>query len=398
LSEMTGNACRMAIVARQSTTRRYRKAPLRAVAWIALVVGCAHAPRQTKFMASIPDVTMSKDELRSRVFELGRRESALVEEAVANACDSTRDPDTKRAVIVWGLKAIPYVQAATMHSDPLVALGDQWALALQAATFAREGPGRKILGDASGIVERAARQMAEEAERVATVVFGANGVGPRRDLVAQWAEAHPITSGTFARPSASVAWPRALGDKEHSALGFVASADDRIAMLNMRIEMMNETLLDRVRWTSELIVRDAIGRENLASFVDSARVLVSNEHDKIIKDVAAERDHLFTQLADQREAAFADIARERARIFDEVGAERVAIAGQADALLRRASDDARSLIDRTLVRLGVGTALLIILSAFAAWFVGRRLRRPRRHEPRDRPRRSTLEPITGPTG
>lgn len=187
----------------------------------------------------------------------GPQESALVEEAVANGYNSTAAPNIRRDVITWGLKAIPDVQAATVHEDPLVALGDQWALGLQTEAFAREGPGRARFGAAYVFVERAGRQMAYESERVATLVFGANGVASPRDQIVRWAQANPIASATFARPSASTAWARALGGKSHSALGFIASADDRLTLLSARMAMMNDTLLDRVRWTSELIVRDS---------------------------------------------------------------------------------------------------------------------------------------------
>jgi hypothetical protein len=366
------------------------------VCWAGLVVGCAHAPRQTKFMASLPGVAMSTDELRSHVFELGRRESALVEEAVYDVYNSTEELPVRRAAITWGLKAIPSVQEATMHTDPLVAFGDQWALALQTETFAREGPGRERLGDAYVFVERAARKMAQECEQVAALVFPKGAAGPRQKVEA-WARANPITAATFARPSASAAWPGAIESKDHSALGFIASTDDRLTLLSARMQMMNETLLDRVRWTTQLIVADALGTGNVAGFLDSAQAVVDKEHDKLVDDVSEQRDKLFAQLDQQREAAFGDIARERADIFAQVADERAAIAAQADALLKTVKTDTRALIDRTLLYVGVGAALLIVLAALAFWIVWRAMRRPRGPERRERRGIPASEPLTAPT-
>jgi len=364
----------------------------------ALIVGCAHPPKQTKFMSSLPGVTMSTDELRARVFELGRRETALVEEAVADAYNSTRDPRIRRAAVSWALKAIPDVQEATIHSDPLVALGDQWALALQTEIFAREGPGRARLGDAYVFVERAAQRMARESEQVATLVFGPSNVVKARDRVREWAQNNPITAATFARPSAKVAWPRALVGEERGALAFIATTEDKMTLLSARLEMMNETMLDRVRWTSELVVADALGTENVASFLDLTRGMVDDEHDKLIADLAQQRDQLFAQLDGQRRAAFGDIARERAEIFERVATERAAIAGQADALLEQVNATTRALIDRTLLRVGIGAAALIVLAALAVWIVWHPSRRPRRPERRTRRGAPVLEPVTDPTG
>jgi len=347
-------------------------------------------------MASLPGVTMSTDELRARVFELGRRESALVEEAVYNVYESTEELPIRRAALTWGLKAIPSVQEATMHTDPLVALGDQWALALQTEAFAREGPGRARLGDAHVFVERAAQKMARECEQVAALVFP-NGVAAPRQKVESWARANPITAATFARPSASAAWPGAIESKDRSARGFIASTDDRLTLLSARMEMMNETLLDRVRWTTDLIVADALGTGNVARFLDSAQAVVDKEHDKLVDDVSEQRDQLFAQVDQQREAAFDSIARERADIFAQVADERAAIAAQADALLKNVKTDTRALIDRTLLYIGVGAALLIVLAALAFWIVWRAVRRPRRPERRERRGAPAAEPLTART-
>jgi len=338
---------------------------------------------------------MSIAELRQRVIELGRRETAMVEEAVANAYDSTEDPNVRRAAISWGLATIPDVQAATLNADPLVALADLWALALQTGTFAREGPGRKSFGEAYVFVERAGREMARESDRLGVLVFGSNDVAKRRSQVEQWAEAHPITAATFARPSASVAMSRALGGEEHGARAFIGSTEDRLTQLDARIEMMNDTLLDRVRWTSELLIRDSLGAESVASMLKMVSAIVAKEHQEIVRDVADQRDQIFAQLASQREATFGDVARERAEIFTQVAGERAEITAQANLLLQQANADASGLIDRALLRVGVGAALLIVLAACAVWILRHTSRRPGGHAHRGAP--PSLGPVTQPT-
>jgi hypothetical protein len=343
-------------------------------------------------MASVPGVKMSTGELRERVLELGRRQSALVEEGTSNAYNGTADPRVKRAALSWGLKALPDVQEATLHTDPLVALGDLWALSLQTQTFVRTGPGRERLGDAAIHVERAADQMVRESEEVAALVLGADGLAGPRGRVQNWAAAHPITSGTFARPSASVAWAAAMGgNQSRGALGFLASTDDRLSQMAARIEMMNQTMLDRVRWTSELVVQDALGKENITGMIDEVRLMVAQQQENLMRDLDDQRQQLFADLAKQRSAVFRDIAFERAAIFTSVAGERAAITARADELLQGVNTSARGLLHGTLLRLGLGAAALIVLAAAAAWFVVHALRR----RP-EGPRRTRLEPAPGP--
>jgi hypothetical protein len=357
--------------------------------------GCAHQPRQTKFMKSISGVTMSTSELRERVYELGRRQSALVEEATINAHNSTADPKVRRAVISWVLKALPDVQEATLHPDPLMALADLWALAYQTEAVARQGPGRERFGDAHVFIERAAQQMARESEDLATLAMGAQGLAKKRARVQAWAAANPITSGTFARPSASVVWADALGGDPRGARGFMASTEDRLTEMGARMEMMNQTMLDRVRWTSELVIADALGKENVSAVLDEVRTLIASEQAKLIRDIDVQRRQIFADVAAVRADAFRDIARERDAIFDRVAGERAAITSQADTLLEEADTRARGLVHGALWRLGVGAAVLIVLAAAAAWLVAHALRRRRPEGPRGAPRR--FEPASAPT-
>lgn len=372
--------------------RSLRGLLLHATVCVVTAAGCAHQPKQTKFMKSVPGVTMSTSELRERVYELGRRESALVEEGTVNAYNGTADPKARRAVMSWALKALPDVQEATLHQDPLMALADLWALAYQTEALAREGPGRQRFGEAYVFIERVAQAMARESEELAALVLGSQGLAKSRARIQQWAAAHPITSATFARPSASVVWA-ALGGNPRGARGFMASTEDRLTELGARMEMMNQTMLDRVRWTSELVVADALGKESVAAMVDEVRDLMNKEHDKLVRDIAVQRREVFAELATLRGDAFRDIARERAAIFGGVASERAAITSQADALLEEANARARGLLHGALLRLGLGAAVLIVLAAAAVWLVAHALRRGR---PEGRTRRR-LEPATTPT-
>jgi hypothetical protein len=333
------------------------------------VSGCARVllPRQTQLMSSVEGVTMSTAELRERVLELGRRHTALIEEGVAEAYVATKDPEIRRAVINWGLAAIPDVQEASLNGDPLVALADLWALAMQTEAFSRDGPGRKTLGEANLMVEKTAQQMTRETEKLAELVFGGQGVPHRRSQVKRWADANPITAASFARPTASAVLAKAVGREPQGAMQFIASTEDRLAMLDARLEMMNKSMLGRIRWTVQLMLEDALGAEDVATLTADLKTFVDRERQLAFESVGQERAAIFGQVGEEREAIFKDIAHERA-----------AITAEANSMLEQATADARGLVDRTLWRLGVGAAVLIALAALAFWIVWHLTHRPRR--------------------
>jgi hypothetical protein len=336
---------------------------------IVAVAGCARVllPRQTQLMSSVAGVTMSTSELRERVLELGRRQVALVEEGVSEAYQGTQDPVVRRAVISFGLAAIPDIQEASLNGDPLVALADLWALAMQTEAFSRDGPGPKTLGEANGMVAKAAQQMTQETEKLAELVFGPQDVAQRRSQVKRWADANPITAASFARPTASAVLAKVVGREPQGAMQFIASTDDRLAQLDARLEMMNKSMLGRIRWTVQLMLEDALGAEDVASLTADLQKFVDRERQLAFESVGQERAAIFAQVGDERTAIFKDIARERATITAE-----------ANGMLEQASADARRLVDRTLWRLGLGAAVLIALAALAFWIVWHVTHGPRR--------------------
>jgi hypothetical protein len=167
-----------------------------------------------------------------------------------------------------------------------------------------------------------------------------------------------------------------------------------LTQMAARIEMMNQTMLERVRWTGELVAQDALGRESVVGMLGDLEQMLGREHEKIVADLSLQRRQIFADLETQRSAVFRDVARERAAIFSSVAGERAALSSQADGLLKQADTSARGLLHGALLRLGLGAALLIVLAAAAAWVVVHSLRR---HRP-EGPRRARLEPAPEPMG
>ncbi len=334
---------------------------------VGLVTACASVPRQTRVM-SVANVEMSTDELRQRVYELGSREEGLVLDAIARIYARSTDLRIRRAAIDWGLAAVPAVQDATLRPEPLVAVIDLWALALQTENWAREGPGRARLGEGSSIVEQASREMASECEQLGKLVLGGSAAkqDEARHRMERWAAENPITSAMFDRPSASVAWSGAFVEDQRSALAsFVINTDQRLDLLGQRVAMLNRNVMTRMRWTLELLLQDSLGKENVAALLDEG----------------------IHGLATQRRALLADMERERLALFAQITSEHEAITAEANALVAQtdsrvnalvAQTDARAraLIDRLLFGAALVGASLILLAACAIWVLRHGARRP----------------------
>jgi hypothetical protein len=329
---------------------------------LGLVAACAGIPRQTRVM-SAAQVEMSTDELRQRVYELGHRQEGMIEEAVSRIVQSSPDLEVRGAAVAWGLAAIPAVQEATLRPDPLIALIDLWALAVQTRTWAREGPGRSRLHRGGAQVEQVGVDMARATAGLVALVFGPPRAGKVAELdgrVERWAAANPITSPTFARPSASVAWAGAFAHDQRSGPGsFVLTTDERLAALSQRVSMLNDNLLTRFRWTLDLFMRDSLGKENASALLEAAAHDLTRERQAAAADLARERDRAALQLEGERDELIADLRR----LLDETDAR------------------GRALVDRALVG-GALVGLALILVATGAFWIVRRAT----HTPPDRKR------------
>lgn len=360
-------------------------------AGVALAAACAAVPRQTKVM-SAAGLELSTQELRQRVYELGHRQEGMIEDAVTRISADAGDLAARRAAVTWALAAVPAVEEATLRPEPLVAVIDLWGFALQTQAWARDGPGRARLASGWIAVERASREMAAECERLVTLLLGPSRTAKLDDVrrrIERWADENPITSPTFARPTASVAWSGAFVEEVRGPVAsFVASTDEQLALLSQRVAMLNGNLTKRIRWTLDLVVQDSLGKENAQALLDEADRDLAAQRRAAAAELGRERAEAFSQLARERQvidaALNALVDRTRAEtdaVVDRADARAQAIVDRADArasaLLDRADARMRANVDHLLVGLALVGAALIVLRA--ALGTGARGSLPRRN-------------------
>jgi hypothetical protein len=298
----------------------------------------------------VKDVEVSSSLLQLRAYETGRLASSIIELAADSIAAVTRDPDTRLRSLQWKLASIPLVQEASLHDEPLVAIVDLWALALQQADYFETGDGRNAFGSSQEIAVAAARQIVVETRRtfarsVRTGEIPAEAI----DAVPAWAWSHPIRGREMHRESLLSSDWNALGIEESSLPGTVASLNQTLVGTTQRLGYVNESLLKRVRWQGELVAGTVLqaprtdslltGLQTTAAAIGKAlRDAPADLHqarDAVAHDLRGQQVAAFAALERQRVATLANLRDERLAAFAALRAERVATLAAVDSMAQR---------------------------------------------------------------
>ena len=164
----------------------------------ACVAGCSSPPRQTELMRQTPDVVASATELRIRIRVYAHRWAHVVEDAADDMQEATDDPGVRKAALEWKTKSIAQAQTSCYHSDPMAALFDTWALAVQQRMFFEDPEYCRRFGDQREIALRAAETIEAEVREIASGIKRDGNIDASRTYVEEWAKAHPV-EGDFLR-------------------------------------------------------------------------------------------------------------------------------------------------------------------------------------------------------
>src|SRR5262245_50361833 len=172
--------------------RRFRQI-LPALVPGALSLGCLGVPQQSATLEAVKDVEVSSALLQLRAYETGRLASSIIEVAADSIARVSDDPQVRLRSLQWKIAAIPLMQEASLHDEPLVAVVDLWALALQQAHYFGTGEGRNAFGPSQEIARAAADRVAIETRRTFARSVRTGEIPPEAvDAVPAWAASHPI--------------------------------------------------------------------------------------------------------------------------------------------------------------------------------------------------------------
>ena len=310
--------------------------PLAVSLILALANGCASQPTKSSFERGVQEATLSERQVRSRLHDLVRRASAMVEAATEQNIQDTEDPAERLRALTARANFVAALQSAAFDNDPYIGLLDVWALTAQTRDYYESGPGRVNLGERSVAVLEALGALEGLVVETVTATGGVEGMEELRPHLEKWVEENPITDESFGRASVG---PTLAAEMSDSRALFSTSArmEDRVEDMSDRLTVYAEMLPKQARWQAEILAQDLLRQTPsvLDGILDQIHVLASAERQAITEYVSAEREVVraeidaqrldtLAKLREEREATVATLDAMHATTLSAVTAERVA--------------------------------------------------------------------------
>ncbi|RKH88406.1 chemotaxis protein [Corallococcus sp. AB045] len=375
--------------------------PVRVVTVVLFAVlcgGCASlAPQRSELTTRVGRSDLSVAVMRTRVRDLARRFSGLIEALADDLAARSGSPHVASAMLRFKANAVPAVQSALFQPDPVAALIDTWTLLAQL----EDSLPHTAVDASPELLARAHATLVELESQVEAewrVVTGLEDVTQARDKVHAWAAAHPLTGPLVTRESTTALLASLTevtgGGLRSTAANLVEDTRD----LTARVDLYATSLPRQARWQAELVATDAmqaptvqaalaeLGRtvdllDRVGALAANSPALIERERRAVLDSVHAERLGLQEFVNGERQAVFADVGRERQALVDALHAERVATLQQLDGLARgwvdHAFDRLGPLVDRVFLWLTLLTVLLGVGGLLGGLLLTRAWRRAR---------------------
>lgn len=363
------------------------------LAALMLAAGCVPKAslRQTDVMQQSGAVNMSAAELRARINEIGDRMAGHLGATADRIAAETQDPKVRRRAIGFKADAIPALYTAAFRADPLIAAVDVWALAFQIDEALGEGAWREAFGPQQPLAREGARALLADIDAEARAIAATPERYARgRARFEGWAKAHPIETSFSARASV-VTQMAELRAAERDTFTAVGAASDTLENLSERLNIYANLLPRQARWQAEMLIsdleaqyeiKDTVGDvrsvtrraddllrqfPDLLSVSGPIREMVAEERLAVLDGVDDERRQTLEYMTGERLVILTAMREERVAALDAISRERVATLQEAEAMRKRAWEDAmrdtRRLVNETVMHVAV--VVLVLMTAAA---------------------------------
>ena len=359
---------------------------------LSFLAGCStKAPTTSTAQAAFGTADLPSRRVRIGADHTGARIMAAIEVAADSIIEVAPDPDVRRNALAWKANAIPAVQTATHHPDPLVSCVDGWLFTVMMADYFETGRGRDLFGPQQPVATDAMRRLVEGIESDTRRILAEAGSDDYQrfyDFVHGWAEQHPIDNDLYLHRTAAVYAADVLGQQDIGGLSSLGTMEEMALDAQTMARAYLAYTFKTVLWQAELMIESMMDTTLITPLLDSVdRMAITSTATRLLEStpdmIAAERalilaetermleaslDRTFAMVADERALIMADVeamvARERQIIFEELRA-------MAPELIGQVEDTAISVVDHVLLRLAIGVAVLVIVLGLG-WLIFRR--------------------------
>ena len=352
------------------------------------------APTESAVQSSIGMTSLSARRVRIASDHSGSGFMWTVEISADSIILATEDPVVGRNALVWKANAIPALQTATHHPDPLVSFMDGWTLMVMMEEYFETGRGRDLFGEQQPIAVNAMRNAVQRVEaNVRRTLEGRGEYQPFYDFVHDWAADNPLNNDLFLHRSVAISAADILGEQQMGGLSSLGTMEEMALDAQTMARSYLAYTFKTVLWQTELMIEsmmdttlitpllDSVDRmavisaathllESTPDMIASERALILTEMERMLE---ASLDRTFARVSGERAVIMAEveamIAREREIIFEELGA-------MTPEIMDQVGEEAISIVDHVLLRLAIGIVVLLVLLGLGLMILRPRGRAP----------------------
>ncbi|MEJ2548671.1 MAG: hypothetical protein P8125_12810 [Gemmatimonadota bacterium] len=366
-------------------------APVLLAGMLPILASCStKAPTTSTAQAAFGTADLPSRRVRIGADHTGGRIMATVEVAADSIIKAASDPDVRRNALAWKANAIPAIQTATHHPDPLISFVDGWVLAVMMEDYFETGRGRDQFGPQQPVATNAMRNLVNGIESDTRRVLeesGSDDFARFYEFVHEWAATYPIDNDLYLHRTAAVYAADVLAGQQIGGLSSLGTMEEMALDAQTMARAYLAYTFKTVLWQTELMIESMMDTTLITPLLDSVdRMAITSTATRLLEAtpdmIASERalilaetermleeslDRTFALVSEERAQIMADveemIARERAIIFEELEAMTPEIMGQV-------REEAISIADHVMLRLAIGIAILVLLVGLG-WLIFR---------------------------
>jgi hypothetical protein len=237
-----------------------------------LCVGCKMARTIKGAVIPMPragDTTViTQLELRERLDAFYSDFVGVIEFAAAERTARASDPEERRRVVLWKMRAINACRAAVFQQNPLAAFLDTWTLCVQFEQAVTTGEEADAFGEAQPVMVQAAQRLRRDIEALGESFLPAERIAELRPKIEKFARENPVgRKRELVRPSkdAAIALPEfgwllrlpMAPFRAFEGVNETAAALHEFTLVADRFERTVEHLPKQTAWEVELLLLDA---------------------------------------------------------------------------------------------------------------------------------------------
>ena len=290
-----------------------------------------------------PEARITSAQLRTWTNDFILDFADRIEEAADQIKSRESSPEIRRNSLLWKINAIQAGFRAASGRDALIAFADVWILCRQMTVFFEAGAGKDVFGDSQDIAVTTAKLLEARMEelRIAMVKpeHAEQKLQQGREIVAKFAEPHPLKSLYFQRDSIS-GRADSIVISESASFGAIASGMEQdVIALQRLLGAYMEYMPTFTRWQAELMLYDV---EKNGLVADSVSVLkempimvrdamtmqvprlVSSQMTRALSALSTERTNTMNGIENMRMSMLNFVVQERTAFVEEIDRQRIA--------------------------------------------------------------------------